>query len=349
MKWKKTNKSEKYLRLKNFDFSHPKNKKQNYKKSFYFIIVLFSFLFLFLLIYNLFKKEVPSITPIKPKENEKEKEEKKIYFDQYEVYKFNEIKESVENKSCSSMWANQREFLNGLVRKFKPKKIVEVGTSFGGSAIIILNAIDDLKDSKLYSIDLDKGNHVGKCVHKYFQNLMRKWTLFTGNIAAAFLEEIGGDIDMAFFDTSHQEPGEIMDFLMVLPFLKENAIVAFHDIAIQITHSPERNEWAPYIIFNGIRGEKYLPSGDDILKQNIGAAILDTNQKKYYQEYFRLLGGQWQYLPKEEHVIQLRNFFKKYYEKDCKECLIIFEEAISFNRDFVKRNPKEIFYRYTSD
>ena len=169
MKWKKTNKNEKYLKIKNFDISQPKNKKQNYIKSFYFIIVLFSFLFLFLLIYNLFKKEVPSINPIKPKENEKEKEkeEKKIYFDQYEVYKFNEIKESVENKSCSSMWSNQREFLNGLVRKFKPKKIVEVGTSFGGSAIIILNAIDDLKDSKLYSIDLDKGNHVGKCLHNY--------------------------------------------------------------------------------------------------------------------------------------------------------------------------------------
>ena len=254
-----------------------------------------------------------------------------------------------DNKEYVEMSAEELWFLKHLFKKFNPKKIVEVGTSFGGSAIIILNAIDDLKDSKLYSIDLDKGNHVGKCLHKYFQNLMKKWTLFTGNIATAFLEEIGNNIDMAFFDTSHQEPGEIMDFLMVLPFLKENAIVAFHDIAIQITHSPERNEWAPYIIFNGIRGEKYLPSGDDILKQNIGAAILDTNQKKYYQEYFRLLGGQWQYLPKEEHVIQLRNFFKKYYEKDCKECLIIFEEAISFNRDFVKRNPKEIFYRYTSD
>ena len=64
MKWKKTNKNEKYLKLKNFDLSHPKNKKQNYKKSFYFIIVLFSFLILFLLIYYLFKKEVPSITSI---------------------------------------------------------------------------------------------------------------------------------------------------------------------------------------------------------------------------------------------------------------------------------------------
>ena len=45
----------------------------------------------------------------------------------------------------------------------------------------------------------------------------------------------------------------------------------------------------------------------------------------------------------------MRNFFKKYYEKDCKECLIIFEEAISFNRDFVKKNPKSKTYKFVAD
>ena len=301
MKRKKIYKKASYLKLKNVNFSYSRNKRKNYKKYFLFIIIIISFLFLIFLIYNLFIKKVSSFPFIKPRE--------KIYFDQYDVEKFNEIKNSLENTKCSNMWANQKEFLNGLVRKFKPKKVVEVGTLYGGSSIIILNAIDDLKDSKLYSIDLDTREKVGECVPKYFPNLMKKWTLFKGNIATAFLEQIGNNIDMALFDTSHQEPGEIMDFLMVLPFLKENAIVAFHDIAMQITHSHDRNEWAPYIIYNGIRGEKYLPSGDDILKQDIGAAKLDSNQKRYYQEYFRLLGGQWQYFPKEEHVNQLRNFF----------------------------------------
>ena len=39
------------------------------------------------------------------------------------------------------MWGNQREFLNGIVRKFKPKKILEIGVAEGGSSIVILNAI----------------------------------------------------------------------------------------------------------------------------------------------------------------------------------------------------------------
>ena len=32
------------------------------------------------------------------------------------------------------MWENQREFLNGVIRKFKPKKIVEIAV-----AVILIN------------------------------------------------------------------------------------------------------------------------------------------------------------------------------------------------------------------
>ena len=67
------------------------------------------------------------------------------------------------------------------------------------------------------------------------------------------MENIGKGIDMAFFDTVHFEPGEILDFLMVLPFLKEEAIVIFHDIGNQINYAGEaetRHEWVSYIIFN---------------------------------------------------------------------------------------------------
>ena len=173
-------------------------------------------------------------------------------YDTYEVYKFNEIKHKLEKTKCSQMWANQKEFLNGIIRKFKPKKVLELGVAGGGSSIIILNALNDFDNSKLYSIDLNTHNSVGICVNKYFPQLTKKWTLFKGNIATKFIETIGKNIDIAMIDTAHFEPGEIMDFLIILPFLKEEAIVIFHDIANQITSSKHRNEWAPYIIFNAI-------------------------------------------------------------------------------------------------
>ena len=323
------------------DFTNKKNYKHN-NNGFIFnftikllLIFLAFFVFLFF-IYITFDKKI--VHPLFIKE--------KIHFDLYETSKFNEIKEKLDQNKCSEMWGNQREFLNGIIRNLKPNKILEIGVRRGGSSIIILNAISDFKESILFSIDISSEEIIGECVRKNFPDLMKKWRLFKGNIATEFIESIGNDIDMVFIDTAHYEPGEILDFLMVLPFLKENAIVLFHDIANQITRSKIRKEWAPYIIFNGIRGEKYLPSGSNILTHDIGAVKLESNQKLYYHDYFRLLGGQWQYYPKEIHINQLRKFFQKYYDRDCS---IMFEETISFNKKFVEKNPKNILYKENSD
>ena len=69
-----------------------------------------------------------------------------IPFEEFEIYKYNEIKQKLNDSKCSQMWANQREFLNGIVRKFKPKKIVEIGVASGGSSIIFNRS----KSKKLY-------------------------------------------------------------------------------------------------------------------------------------------------------------------------------------------------------
>lgn len=266
------------------------------------------------------------------------------YFDKYETHIFNDIKYELQKYDCSLMWGNQREFINGIVRKFKPKKLLELGVLHGGSSIIILNAIKDIKNSILYSIDAWDDEKIGSCLFNHFPYLKNKWKLFKGDIAAKYIQKIGHNIDLAMLDTSHFEPGEILDFLMILPFLKEEAIVIFHDIDHQITHSSGKDmryEWAPYIIFNIIRGEKFRPSGEGILNKDIGAIKLEKNQKRFVHDYCRALGGQWQYFPPENQIITIINFFKKFYDK---ECLTILKESIEFNRQFVKDNPKEDFY-----
>lgn len=267
-----------------------------------------------------------------------------IYLDKYEENIYNKIKSKLSNSKCSRMWGNQREFINGVIRKFRPKKILEIGVAEGGSSIIILNAIQDIKNSHLYSIDLSTNEMIGFCVINEFPQLSKRWSLYKGNVAAKFLEEIGSEIDMALIDSSHYEPGEILDFLIILPFLKEGAVLVFHDIGNQITKSKHsRLEWAPYIIFNIIRGKKYLPSGSNILTHDIGAIKLEKNQYRYINDYFRSLGGQWQYFPDESHINIIQNFFRKYYNNDC---LIMFKETVDFNREFVKNNPIKEHPRY---
>ena len=110
----------------------------------------------------------------------------------------------------------------------------------GGSSIIILNAIKDIKKAYLYSIDLNSNHKIGNCVKKLYPNFLKNWSLYKGNVAAKFIENIGRDIDMIFIDSAHFEPGEILDFLIVLPFLKEGSIVCFHDIGNQITKAGKK-------------------------------------------------------------------------------------------------------------
>ena len=255
-----------------------KNTNKNYKIVKFLILVYLIFLHIDL--------------PFEKKRSKFEKE-KKIYLDKYEtnIY-YNLNKTKFIEKRCSQMWDNQREFLNGVIRKFKPKKILEIGVAEGGSSIIILNAIKDIKDAHLYSVDLSSNSQIGYCVRDLMKEDLNRWTLYTGNIVAKFIEEIGNNIDMVFIDSAHFEPGEILDFLIVFPFLKEGAIVGFHDIGNQITKSGNintRREWAPYIIFN-IKGKKFLPSGNKILTHDIGAIKLERNQIKYIHDYCRAIG-----------------------------------------------------------
>ena len=127
-------------------------------------------------------------------------------------------------------------FINGLIRKYRPTKLLEIGVCSGGVSATILNAIKDIKGAKLYSCDHEKKHYtknlfdVWYVAKNNFPELLNKWKLFTGNTTAAFIEEIGRNIDFVFIDTAHVMPGEVLNIIEILPFLKKNAILAFDDI-----------------------------------------------------------------------------------------------------------------------
>ena len=71
------------------------------------------------------------------------------------------------------------------------------------------------------------------------------------------------------------------------------------------------------------------------------------NQKRYVYDYFRALGGQWQYFPKVIYIKIVRHLFTKYYDKNC---LDMFDEAVKFNRKFVKNNKlANTYFKFNSD
>ena len=239
-----------------------------------------------------------------------------IYPEDYERNILEKIKDKL--KGPMLMGFDEFSFINGLIRKYKPKKLLEIGVCSGGMSAAILNAIYDREDTFLYSCDLETKHYlnsnyeIGCVVKDNFPQFMKKWKLYTGNTTAAFIEEIGNDIDFVFIDTAHVMPGEVLNIIEILPFLKQNAIIAFDDIDHQFRESlynvpdfyPCNN-----LLFSVLRGKKIIfnqKKNNLFNYRKLGAVILDNNQENYFFEYFYLLTNNWSYMPNKFEIDTIR-------------------------------------------
>lgn len=242
----------------------------------------------------------------------------------------------------------EQYFLNGLIRKYKPKKIVEIGVAKGGSSVVILNAIKDIPGAKLYSIDKAvncysyEGKKTGFLVEESFPELMDKWELKTGGITCDFIDEIGKDIDFVFIDTVHVTPGEMLEVIQIFPYLKKGAVLVFHDIGLYMTGWPydfsngekQNLNFSNNLIFSYLKGNKMLPKSEkEKVFYNIGAVKLSKDQDKYLLDLFFPLSFHWEYLPQETDLKKIRSFVEKHYNA---RFLKMFDEAVRINKEFLK-------------
>ncbi len=234
--------------------------------------------------------------------------------------------------SFSEMTPSEQEFLTDIVRQYKPKKLLELGIASGSSSVLLLNAIQDIPNSHLTSIDYstpyyrDKTKNSGFVVDEY-PDLKQKWTLYTGGMASEFMEKVGGDIDFCFIDTMHSLPGEVIDFLLVLPYLKPNAVIVFHDTNLQ-TWGNWPQCTSNNMLVSAISGEKIVPETfenvffHNTLKKdfqmyfpNITGIILDGTQKDKIWDIFNLLTQKWKYILKSEDITSIKISLEKHYSE----------------------------------
>lgn len=257
------------------------------------------------------------------------------------------------NSTISEMTYLERCFLNGIIRQTKPKKILELGVSAGGSSAIILNAIKDFDDAKLYSIDYvekwvrNNSKDTGFIIDEKFSNLKNKWKLYAGGIAAKYMEEIGGEIDLCLIDTVHSNPGEFLDFLIVLPYLKKNAVLILHDVA---EHKHIKGCITNGILFSCLRGKKFsFNEGLWNKFANIGAVILDENIMDNILDYFYLLTLPWEYSPSDYDIWECQKLFSKNYKEELTDIFmnimltnkqIFLETKFGSNSEIEKLNRK---------
>ncbi len=250
------------------------------------------------------------------------------------------INKKIEDYSELSM--TERIFLYGVVSICKPEKVLEVGVSSGASSAIILDAIGSNDNAHLFSVDLSKKYYrdganwadlpehkkrdVGFVVDQEFESLKDKWTLFTGGTAASFMEDIGGGIDLVFLDAAHGLPGEILDFLVTLPYVKKDAIYILHDINLQILLLPKLT--APRLLMNTVRAEKFHPHLTEHIIYNIGAFQISAETRKHVEDIFNSLLLDWVLPLSEEDATITRDLLIKHYDQRLVE---IYNIALDYN------------------
>ena len=238
-------------------------------------------------------------------------------------------------------------FIKHLLKKHKPKKIVEVGVSAGGNTVNLLHWKD--KDSELFSIDLATKWYRDdvKLSGWMADELITKdnWIIYRGCDYFDVYEEIGKDIDFIIIDTVHFMPGEFLTFLAALPQLKDGCIVVLHDIHLNILRSSwtERKEsdiaaHCTGLLFGGVSSNrKWSLKSSNI--SNIGAFVVDKSTRNNIKDIFHILCSEWRHFPFELNLNEYSQYIYENYSKECynlfNACLDAQSKYFNVNRDYI--------------
>ena len=246
-----------------------------------------------------------------------------------------------EAMEYSEMSNYDTAFICGLLRAFRPQKIVELGVSSGGTTAIMLCCLQEMGyEYRMYSIDTleyaykypDKA--VGFVATDVKSKLgVETHELIGGRSFPMCAEVIGGDIDFLVLDTTHSLPGEVLEFLAVYPFLKEGAVVCMHDLRFNLSGSRHAQSAATNALFNSVVAEKYI--GEDQKRSfgypNIGAFIVGPETDAYITNVFGVLTQTWHRVPSEDDLAPYTQIIERSYGD---EAQWIYRRAIELNREF---------------
>ncbi len=216
------------------------------------------------------------------------------------------VRELVEGKTLMSR--GEQKFFMQFMKEDRPKKILEIGSNQGGTTAIILHAIEKLQLSAvLHSVDIS--NFEDTMRHTVDHSLgvvcphwnQESWKIYCNTTVAGVVDEIGSDIDFCILDAAHSLPGEVLDLITILPYLKDGTIVVLHDIRLG-SRGMRRNAIATNILFSTVVAEeKFLPLDDLGNIMNIAAFRITKTTRAHIHNLIQALSLPWAYSVSEAH------------------------------------------------
>ena len=214
-------------------------------------------------------------------------------------------------------------FLSGLIKKRNPRKIVEVGVGSGTRSAVILKTLQALRSSaKFISVDsqsrlpADPRRKSGFLVDEFFSDLKKNWELYLGNSLPVYLENIGGEIDFIILDSSTVMPGVLLDFIVAMPFLSNDATIVFNNIHDHYFSNCDCI--SSKVAFDTIVGEKIIcpdPSNKYSLP-TLGAIEVTADTSKYINNLFSALTLPWNTVLDAKQILTYRSCIRKNYSAE---------------------------------
>jgi predicted O-methyltransferase YrrM len=255
-------------------------------------------------------------------------------------------------EELSEMHPVERAFITGLLMQYKPKKVVELGVSSGAGTVTILNALRGMQGAHLHSVDLferyyrDNKKMSGWMVADAdIPDVTSMWTTYLGKDAVEVMDTIGNGIDFLVLDTAHIHPVETINFICVLPYMNDDAIVVLHDTSLHLQkHGFATASYACGLLFSTVTADKLIPAEKYAPYANIGAFQINSDTRKYvtglflslYLPWGRLYSKPWRELVPQALIKPHAELIERFYGTECRA---MFLEAVEAQDHLYKEIP----------
>jgi len=172
-----------------------------------------------------------------------------------------EIEELARKRYYPIIGPVKGEYLAGAVRDNGVKRVLELGTCIGYSAILMAKELP--ADGKVVTIEIDPRSAAmaGENIRK--AGLTDKVEILVGD-AAGLLPALSGEFDMVFLDTAHNE---LLDYLKQCERVLRKGGVVFTDNVKMFAYS--MRDFLDYVRNSGKYSSRYIDAGRDGVEVSI--------------------------------------------------------------------------------
>jgi predicted O-methyltransferase YrrM len=155
----------------------------------------------------------------------------------------NSLDEIGKKQFMPSIGPVKGKIIADIIREYKPKKILEIGSLYGYSAILmasVMSSYDGDDDIKVVTIEINKNNGSIAKGNIKDAELLNKIELITGN-ALEVIPKLGYKFDLLFLDAEKDQYLQYLKLSEEINIIKNDAIIIADNVGIS------KNEMMDYL------------------------------------------------------------------------------------------------------